>query len=391
MNKIYPRDLYFQIKPYLKSRQAIVVTGIRRSGKTSLLKFIFAKIKSPNKLFLDLENPLNRRLFEEKNYKTIKTNLQAQGINMEKKAYLFLDEIQWQKTIPSVVKYFIDHYQTKFFLTGSASFYLKNLFSESLVGRKYLFELFPLTFKEFLRFKEVKLRFPKLDQEITQTTWEMFKPYSQEYWQYGAFPQVVLADDLQEKKEILSEIFSSYFQKEIEQLSDFRKTDLLRDFIILLAENIGSILNLQRFSSELGVSRLTLEQWLSFLEATYLIALVPPYSKSQRVAIRKAKKVYFIDWALAGQIVSLSSGQRWENCVFHLLRQKGKLSFYQKKSGAEIDFILNNKHGFEAKFKGRQLDVKNLERLASQLKLEKACVISSKFSSAENIFPGFVL
>jgi len=71
----------------------------------------------------------------------------------KERVYLFLDEIQNLKNLPSVAKYLIDHYQVKFFLTGSVSFYLKNLFSESLSGRKVLFELFPLNFQEFLRFR----------------------------------------------------------------------------------------------------------------------------------------------------------------------------------------------------------------------------------------------
>ena len=85
MDKIYPRDLWLEIKAYLESPQAIVVTGIRRSGKTFLLRFIFQKIASDNKIFLDLENPLVRRLFEEENYETIKAKLEKQKLNFSEK------------------------------------------------------------------------------------------------------------------------------------------------------------------------------------------------------------------------------------------------------------------------------------------------------------------
>ena len=130
------RLLYKQIKPHFDSSEAIIITGMRRTGKTSLLQFIYERVDSSNKLFLDLENPLNQRYFEESNYEKVKSDLEILGLNFTRKAYLFLDEIQLAKNLPSVVKYLIDHYKVKCFLTGSASFYLKNLFSESLAGRR---------------------------------------------------------------------------------------------------------------------------------------------------------------------------------------------------------------------------------------------------------------
>ena len=90
---------------------------------------------------LNKQHYLNRKYFEEYNYERIKISFEALGIDFTRKPFIFLDEIQFMKTLPSVVKYFIDHYQVKFFLTGSAGFYLKNLFTESLAGRKYIFEL----------------------------------------------------------------------------------------------------------------------------------------------------------------------------------------------------------------------------------------------------------
>jgi len=391
MSKIYPRTLWWQIEPYLTSPQAIVVTGIRRSGKTSLLRFIFDKISSENKIFLDLENPLVRRLFEEENYETIKTGLEQQGLSFSNKPFVFLDEIQWVRSAPSVVKYLIDHYQVKFFLTGSASFYLKNLFSESMAGRKYIFELFPLSFTEFLRFKEERAKPPKFGERLSEVGWGIMEPFWQEYLEFGGFPEVVLSSNPNEKEKLLGEVFTSYFQKEVEQLADFKKTDLIRDLIVLLAENIGSIVNLERLSSELGVSRLTLKEWLSFLEATYLVGLVPPYSRGERIAIRKAKKIYFVDWGLARKITSISKGQRLENCIFHLLRLKGALSFYQKKSGVEIDFILNKEAAFEVKVKAAGSDETKLRRLARELGLKEDFLISQRYSSLETAQPGFSL
>src|SRR3989344_8763388 len=147
------RKLYSKIIDRLDALEAIVVTGMRRVGKTTLLKQVYDSLKSDNKIFLDLENPINQKYFSEENYEAIKYTLETLGVNLTQKAYVFLDEIQFVGSIPSVVKYLMDHYQIKFFLTGSSSFYLKNLFSESLAGRKIIYELSPLDFEEFLELK----------------------------------------------------------------------------------------------------------------------------------------------------------------------------------------------------------------------------------------------
>ena len=110
------RQLYNEIKPYLESTEAVIVTGMRRTGKTSLLSFIYDSISNKNKLFLDLENPINRKYFEEENYDRIKNALELLGIDFTRKVSILLDEIQLVKNIPSVVKYFIDHYSFSEFI-----------------------------------------------------------------------------------------------------------------------------------------------------------------------------------------------------------------------------------------------------------------------------------
>ena len=127
--EIKKREIFIKIEPYYETPEAIIITGMRRTGKTTTLHFIRENIASKNKLFIDLENPLNRQYFEESNFERIKSILVGLGLNFSERVYLFIDEIQFVKNLPSVVKYFIDHYQTKFFLTGSASFYLKNHFA----------------------------------------------------------------------------------------------------------------------------------------------------------------------------------------------------------------------------------------------------------------------
>lgn len=375
----------------MESPEAIVITGMRRVGKTALLFDLFQSLDSKNKIFLDLENPLNRKYFEEENYERIGKSFQFLGIDLSKKSCIFLDEIQFVKTLPSVVKYFIDHHQVKFFLTGSASFYLKHLFSESLAGRKYLFELFPLTFAEFLVFKDVDLKIPEDPREVTAAMFDALSMHHEEYVLYGGFPGVVLKEGVEEKYLALDDIFSSYFNMEVLQLGDFRKNDVLRDLMLLLAQRVGSRLDVQKLSKELGVTRPTLYEYLSFLEATYFIKMVRPFSRGRDAEIRKMPKVYVCDSGMAHHLARLEGGHLFENSIFQNLRMKGEVNYYQKKSGVEIDFIVDRNAAYEVKVRASASDVKRLATLSAALRLPECKVISQKRCDPEGIIYGFML
>ena len=136
MNKIfYPRKIYPEIKEHLDSDDVTIITGMRRTGKTMLVEHLLSEINSNNKIFLDLEKISNQEIFGDKNYDNVVINLEQRGLSQKERMYVALDEIQTMPNIPSVIKYLHDHYNIKFILTGSSSYYLKNLFTESLAGR----------------------------------------------------------------------------------------------------------------------------------------------------------------------------------------------------------------------------------------------------------------
>jgi len=388
---IIEREIYAKIKPVINSSEAIILTGMRRVGKTTLLKFIMGKIDSDNKIFLDLENPATRKILENENYDKILESFKLLGLNTEKQSYVFLDEIQFVKNSPSVVKYLMDNFKIKFFLSGSASFYLKNLFAESLAGRKYIFEMFPLSFSEFLKIKNVKTDIGSISEKISKASFDILDKYYDEYIHYGGFPGVVLKASDNEKKMMLDDVFSSYFQLEIEQLSDFRKTNIIRDLILLLMKRIGSRLDIQKLSKELGVSRETVYNYISFLENTYFIKLIRPFSRNLDNEIKSIPKFYLCDSGLANHFANVDSGALLENAVFSALRNKGKLNYYQKKNGQEIDFILDEKFAIEVKTVPYEQDMKRLSVISNSLKLDGYQIVSKKYSEMENITYGFLL
>jgi len=382
---IYQRKLLSTLIKQIKSPEIIVLTGMRRVGKTTLYKTLFDAIPSPDKIFLDIENPLDQKIFEEIDYNNVWKNL-------GKKSFVFLDEIQAMPEIVKPIKYLYDHYHVKFFLTGSSSFYLKNLFPESLAGRKFIFELFPLDFAEFLTFKDRPKDFhnsfaAKNNHKNLISHERTIKLYD-EYLQYGGFPGVVVEEDLAQKELILNDIFKSYYEKDIKGLADFRDLNSVRDLILLLTQRIGSRLDITKLSSELGISRATVYSYLSFLEATYFISTISPFSKNVDREISGGNKVYLCDTGILNQISQVSAGNIFENAVFNSLKKYGQINYYQKRdSQQEIDFIVNKKTAIEIKTKATKEYLHDLAKLCKNMQIEDYYIVSKEFVNLDKVIP----
>lgn len=373
---MYPRKLYPLLKEHLDSRQITVITGMRRTGKTTLLKQLLSDTASENKIYIDLERIDNREIFSEKNYDVIMQALQQRGINLKKKIYIALDEIQLAHAIPSALKYLYDNYPVKFIVTGSSSYYLKNLFSESLAGRKRLFELYPLDFGEFLVFKEADFRAGDfLAAEFSPSEYERLKTYYEEFLEYGGFPEVVLSAKKPEKKDIINDIISSYINIDIKTLADFRSQDSLYKLMKMLAGRCCTRLEYVKLSRLTGISRITVQNYVDFFEKTYLISRVPVLANNPDREIVKAKKVYFCDNGILNALENVSGGVKFENAVFTQLRHKGALSYYALKTGREIDFILDKKIALEVKESPVESDKAALRELSRHLKLQTSRLI----------------
>lgn len=376
---IYQRKIYKKIKKYFSARQVIVITGMRRVGKTTMLRQILSEIKSENKAYFDLEKLSDRNMFDQKNYDNILLDLERKGIDIKKKMYLAIDEIQFLPNVTSVIKYLYDHCSIKFFVTGSSSYYLKNLFTQSLAGRKIVFELFPLDFGEYLTFKEVFYKEKKiLAEKFSEFEYERLRSYYEDFIQFGGFPEVVLVKNEALKKELLNDIISSYVNIDIKSLSDFRKDKEIYDLIRMLAARIGTRLDYNKLASLTGLSRHTVEAYVDFFEKTYLIQRVPVFTHNADREIVKAKKVYFCDNGLVDILAENSSGVKFENAFYNQIRQSGDVRYYALKDGSEIDFILDKRVALEIKESPTKTDQNDLARLSKIAGSKKYYLIGRK-------------
>ena len=385
------RLLYYEIIRHLEHKNALVITGLRQTGKTTLLKQIFGEVNYP-KVWYDLDNPLDQLVFEEKDYNSIYNRLLTDAGGKKKdRLFVFIDEIQNFPEITRIMKYLIDHYKVKFIVTGSSNFCLRNLFPESLSGRKFLYILLPLDFREILYFKEIigpeealaqryaeNIRSNRIDHEKRKDLYE-------QYLQYGGFPEVVTTEDESTKMLILKNIFASFFEKDLQVLSDVRNIRELRDLILLLVPRTGNILDVTRIAGELGVQRPRIYNYLEFLNGIFFLKLIPRFSFSIDRSVAGGRKVYFADTGLLNLIGKVNEGQLFENAIACQLEHYGSLHYYNKRNTAEIDFILNRDTAFEVKLNGTPRDLERLHYLARKIGIRKSFLISKRFLDHEKV------
>ncbi len=386
MEKFIEREITKKAKELLLEKQILVITGMRRVGKTTLIKYLYNRIDTDNKIYLNLENAFNRKIFEETNYDNIKLALEQEGINFSNKSYIFIDEIQFLPNLPSILKYLYDKFSIKFVVTGSTSYYLKNHFTESLAGRKFIIELFPLTFKEFLRFKdenrkEVKI-FTEKAQQGSKTSQEKYEDLYQEYIKYGGFPEVVLNPKREIKEELLKDILNSYFQIDVTTIADFQDIKVLKDLLTLLTQRIGQKINITNLANVLDITREKVYEYLQLLDSTYVISSISQKSSIDN-QISANDKFYFTDTGLANVLSDIGTRNQFENSIFMNLVGKYDLTFYQSNSKKEIDFILDKKIGLEVKVTPDKSDLHNLKRRAKHAGLEEYFLVGRNYTGTD--------
>ena len=385
----YNRNIYPALSQHLNKKQITVLTGMRRTGKTTLVKQLMLDSVIAQKYYFDLERMDNRTLFSEPNYETIIYALTQQGADFKESVLIAIDEIQLVPNLPCVLKYLYDTYDIKFIVTGSRAYYMKNMFSESLAGRKKLFEVYPLSFNELLSFNGVAIAPISLEKQgiFVQSAYERLKNYYETYINFGGFPEVVLSASIADKKDMIQDIISSYINFDIALLSDIRNPANLYKLIKLLAVRIGTKLDISKLTSLTGISRPTVENYLDLLEQSYLIRTIPVLSSSPDREITKARKVYFLDNGIAAASAEAGSGALFENAVFNQLLHYGEIAYYQLKTGKEIDFILDREICFEVKETATEADLKNLKAISGNLDIDKGYVIGRH---PAKLFEGYI-
>ena len=357
VEKLFPRHIINQVKVWEGRKEAVVILGPRRAGKTCLLKLLVQRYynKGMEAFYFDAEDPEDRDILDQ-GPKALKQFLGKGGM-------IFIDEFHLLEDPSHFVKLCVDHYpEFKLYLTGSSSIAALKKFKNSLIGRTVEFELFPLNFKEFLVFRHQD-RYRNLLEDFN-----FYKPhfpsikripkrlisFLEEYLVFGGFPEVVLCEDTEMKAKLVSQIFRIYALRDLKLLFSARKETVFRKVFIALSGSIGSPVNISSIASDIGVSSKTVSAYIELLKSLYLIKELTPFCKNPRSEIKKSPKIYFIDTGLLswarGSFASLSdrselAGLYAENAIYlgflNRLRPEERVYYWKSKMGTEIDFILS--------------------------------------------------
>lgn len=342
-NKIYPREKYLsKIRPFYDSDIVKVITGIRRSGKTSILKAIISELESRNLSERIIYLPLDKR-----GYKNIVTPKQLEDKIEEQiydsgMYYLIIDEVQNVKGFEKVVlQYEEEGYSI--FLTGSNSYLLSDEISTKLTGRYLTFETYPLDFYEYLEMKKF------FNKSIKENIFDEFNSYIIE----GGFPKALEFDDLNAKQLYTSELISEIFNKDVKTRNRISNKALFERIQSYIINNYTSSFSLKNFYDSLikaGVKTklTTIKNYIEILKKAKIIYECNRFDLKSKKSLLREQKYYLADLSLYFSTSvdnSLNYGSSLENLVYLYLVSNGYQVSIGKIGNFECDFIVRKKNG----------------------------------------------
>lgn len=339
------RELEGKIRRYLKRKEIVAIIGTRQCGKTTLMKHIFMDLK--NAKFINFDDREVLSLFND----DIKTFIK---IYIENTDFLFIDEFQYAKKGGKQLKFIYDNYDTKIIISGSSAPELSVHSLKYLVGRIFIFTLSPLSFQEFLRFKNKALSNIEKDRQIPEVTFNMLEQLFNEYIIYGGYPEVVLSDNNEEKKDIIHNIYNTYLLREIREILQISDEEKIAKLIKALSLQVGGLVNYSKLSLITGLKYKELIKYLTVLKKTFVLIESKPYFRNRRKELVKIPKIYFLDSGFRN--IAINNFQEAENRVdigalnenfvaSELFKKQIDFNFWRTKAGAEVDFVVevNNK------------------------------------------------
>jgi len=329
--KEYKRKIFENIKKtFFDYRQILLLTGLRRVGKTTLMfqliEELLKNVEPKNILYFSFDEKVEDPI------KILESYSKITKVDWKKeKVYLFFDEIQKLKNWSSKIKILYDNFPNlKFCLSGSASLMIESEAIKNLVGRFFLEEIRPLTLQEFceLYFEKKIDSFDIYRSEIERVLEEYF---------FKPFPEIVKWKDKIKIREYIRELVLERITKsDIPSIFNSINLSLISSLTEILLKDIGSIINIDSLSKELKVSKITLINHLKYLEFGNIIRFVKNFRPSIRAESRKLKKVYPYHVSLS---LSIHSNLEKSKIIESLVQSSLKLDKYWRKNGKEIDFL----------------------------------------------------
>jgi predicted AAA+ superfamily ATPase len=345
----------------IKNKEIILITGIRRVGKTSIMKLTIRhliekeKIDPSNIFYISLDDYL---LSKYNIIEIIEKYRKIKRIPFESKIYVFLDEVAYKKDFELQLKNLYDNQNIKIFATSSSVSILKSK-KPYLTGRNVIIEICPLDFEDFLVFRNKK---------ITKRNAHLLGKYFEDFMQIGGIPEYVLRGNVEYLKELIDDII----KKDIVTFYGIKNPEILKDMFVLLMERAGKIMSINKIANILKISPDSARRYLGMFEETYLIHTISRRGKTTEKII-SPKKLYASDLGIRNYFTGFrDKGSIFENYVF--LKIKNLNPEYILENGVEIDFITKNNILMEVKY-GLPMNKKQ-EFLFKHFKAKKKILIN---------------
>ena len=363
------RDMYLtKLEDVYKNKDIIFITGLRRVGKTTILKNFISKLINeknidPKHIFyitLDLIALNNMSIPD-----ILKEYKKLHKIPSSQKIYVFLDEVTSKENYQQELKNLYDLEDIKIYASSSSASLLKDK-NAYLTGRQRVIEVMPLNFDEYLIFKNITIK--KSDSYLVES-------YFEEYMSDGGMPEYVLTGDIS----YIQNLIDNIIYKDIIAYHNIKNESVIKDFYKLLMERSAKQLSLNKMANILSIGVDSAKRYLSYFEDTYLIYTIEKYGKLNE-RIKNPKKIYAGDIGLKNVVTGFrDKGAIFENLIF--LKIKHLNPSYVYVDGIEIDFITENKTLIEAKYNSTLNDKQ--QKLYSSIDANKKVVIDSVKSFLE--------
>jgi len=347
-NNYVQRDQLKSIEDRLSLKQILVITGIRRSGKSTLLKETInylvkeKKINPKQILSLNLESPYLYNYREDpKNLDLLYREFIAiNKLEEEDQKYILLDEIQFFKDWQVFVKSRYETDNIKFIITGSNAQLLSSEFTTLLSGRTLELMILPFNLQEVLIAKNIKHGNRMYNVTNRDTIQQEFNNYLYE----GGFPEVVLNNEKEKNKEILYEYYQNILIKDVMPRFNIKENANLEKLALYLATNVSNPYSYNNLKDLLNISDKTVKEYIKYLEKAYLFFEIERFDYSIKTQAKNPKKIYGIDNGLLNAIsvkFSKNEGRLLENLTYIVLRKdsNSKTYYYKTKNNLEIDFL----------------------------------------------------
>jgi len=349
------RTLLKELTAHLSAPEITLIIGARQVGKTTLMDQLRSHLaaRGEQTLYLNLDFESDAAHFSTQETLIRKILLEI-GAG---KGYVFIDEIQRKSNAGLFLKGIYDRkLPCKFICSGSGSLELKEKLDESLVGRKRIFELLPVSFKEYFHY-QTHYRYTTTWQQFLESHPEKQTSLLNDYLAFGGYPRIITEERQSEKQRIMHDIFTSYIDRDIISLIRLERPDAFNRMIQLAASQIGNLVNISRWASHCGVASTTLQTYLWYAQRTFLIRLLPPWHSNLGKEIVKSPMVYFVDLGMRNYSVGLygpilhqgEAAFLFQNLIHNILHEwmqwRGMtLHFWRTTDKAEVDFVLDLKH-----------------------------------------------